>query len=237
MYDYFFLTSNGYIDRFGCREALIYAYAGRFSMTNDDTHFYFGHVLGATAKIDKVKEIYKNLCDTIWKGNIKYKIVQLKELKKNYSQEIDEYKERYPNTVVIKIDRNVNPRDISLILYLSWFGLIPDISSETRKYYIAKKYTDKIPNTYDDNHNSVGNNLISGNGPNKYMSNMYSWTSRRDLYSELERLYFEHTDEFDWDNAVNSTDIFGIPSTTDEYYDEDDNDEDDEDDDDEEENN
>ena len=236
MYDYFFLTSNGYIDRFGCREALIYAYANRFNMTNDDTHFYFGHVLGATAKIDKVKEVYKNLCDTIWKGNIEYKIVQLKELKKDCSQEIDKYKKEYPNTVVIKIDRNVNPRDISLILYLSWFGLIPDIDSSTRKYYIAKKYTDKIPNTYSDT-NTVFNNLTGGNGPNLYMSRLYN--QNFNLYNELDSLYLEHTDEFDWDNAVNSTDIFGIPSTTDEYYDddEDDNDEDDEDDDDEEENN
>lgn len=207
MYDYFIINNTGLCDRHSCRESLIYTYANCFIYTNEKTHFYFGHVISDGGNIDKIKDSYKTLCDTIWKGSIPYEIVQFKDIKDCINSYVKEYQRHYPKTVLIRIPRNVNPPDISLILYLSWFGLTLDLSYSTKIYYIAKKYTEEILNIYPTEGNTINDNLVGGNGPCLYISKLER--NQPELYVTLLNLYKSHINEFSYSNSIDTETVYG----------------------------
>lgn len=222
MYNYFlFNTADKYHDnsyRFTCRETLIRQYSYRYPADN----FYFGHVAFQYANLKEIKNIYKTLCDEVWKGNVPYEIIELKDIEDCECRSYFYHLELYPNNPLIKIPNNINPLDISLILLLSWYGKIPSIGLQEKQYFITKKYSDLIPNFYDDTNSPQYLGQISGNGPRKYIDML----ERADLilYNRISKLYPTYNvEEFKTNNRINSDSIYGEEKVYDEDYDEDDN--------------
>jgi hypothetical protein len=80
---------------------------------------------------------------------------------------------------MIKVNKIVNPADISLILWASWFG-ISNLRDLNRDYYIVKKCSGLIPDLYS---RDIDN--IYFDGPRSYMQSIKSKLSLRDHVREV----------------------------------------------------
>lgn len=188
MYDYFLLdnfsNSSSHAYRYGCREYLIKSYALRTMLPVEDSVFYFGHV-NSNFSYD-----YSKLCNEVWKGQVPFEIVKLKDIPvcPNNPPMFHDWLRDFGEKTLVKIGNNIHPPDISLILYVSWYGKTFNMHNEVKQYYFAKVYSDLIPNFYTGDNNAMRNSLINGNGPERYMSrlsgdNYSSYSQIRDLAS------------------------------------------------------
>jgi hypothetical protein len=80
---------------------------------------------------------------------------------------------------LLKIKGIVNPCDISLILYLSWYGT----TNSLKKYVLTKRYTgnDIIPDLYKDM------SEYGYDGPESYIYSLYG-----EEYKQIEDISEEH---------------------------------------------
>lgn len=181
MYDYILLSESNLCRKFSCRESLIYGYSD-YASSNHKQYFYFGHVSYQDG--DKITRIYTTLCNEIWKDKVPFEIVKIKDINiyNSYgSQDFEATVEDYPELPLIKIS-NVFPIDLSLILYMSWYG-ITDLGN-IKRYFAARKYSDLIPNEYQG---------FMGNGPDSYI--YYSTRGNYDLLNKINDVVSSHEDD------------------------------------------
>jgi hypothetical protein len=174
-------------NRFSCRESFISAYRSTiknyYNRKYANIPIYFGH---AERDIEKVVERYVPFCNEIWRGKVKFELIELKDID---SIEAKYYYKCYgSNPILIKTIGVVNPLDISLILYYTWFGNFGGYIN-LKKYYLAKKYSDLIPNYL--------TNLRCGHG---YYTGPYTYIGELSIYnyflfSQINQIYSEHSSE------------------------------------------
>lgn len=191
MYDYYlFDNSNGcynYNNRFSCRELLIRKYAETTITVFGSEVFYFGHATNFRLG-------YKEVIDEVWKGQVPYEIVLLKDIQ-CFSYDLYGHQRKHPNTQLVKIGNNIHPPDISLILYITGFGKTFGVNSRVIDYFFAKKYSDLIPNFYTEYNNAKSNYNTNANGPETYIYRL----ANRDytLVDRMHKLYLDHIDEWE----------------------------------------
>ena len=173
---------GGYSYKLTCRETLIRSYARRIVNSDEATVFYFGHAVEG-----KVMD-YTKLCNTIWKGEVPFEIIRLGDIKDCPNFEFNNFVNENPAIELIKIDRNVFSVDLSLILYVSWYGIAKYLNSGALTYYLGKLYTDFIPNTFTKEYGAYKLSQTTGYGPEGFMNNlMYThpdqWAQLKELYN------------------------------------------------------
>jgi hypothetical protein len=136
---------------FGCRETLINsieAYSEKFIDESDDI-LYFGHrcyMNNAQVIQEALTNNCLNICKDLWKDTtINCELIQLKDVKNDLVKA--RISEKELNNTVVAVDKKVNPFDLSLILWLAWYGFA-SLRSHNRNYYIIKKFSDLIPDLY-----------------------------------------------------------------------------------------
>jgi hypothetical protein len=176
----------------GCRETAIGNYNRYIQYSNKaltPDPLYFCHV----HKNLKIQELLTqnclNMCKDVWK-NVPCEIVKFSEIKdcsqvKNYHYQ-PPYGTDYSNQLLVKVDNLVNPVDISLVLWCAWFS-IKALRGNNRKYYIIKKCSDLIPDTYP--------GIQTGgffNGPDTFISSIYNYYySNRELRTSINKVLEE----------------------------------------------
>jgi hypothetical protein len=179
---------NDYLTLRSCREFCVkYLYRFMKYSPEKERNIYFSHyeVTGSEKANLKLPE----LASKIWKDkSIEFELVKLTDIKDSTvaTQYVNIWKEEYPdllNTQLLKVNKYINPLDLSLLLYLSWFGVQNIGETAMKKYLFAKLNTDLIPDLYT---KKIGELISSDivNGPVSFVQNM-----RLTEFNKLTELY------------------------------------------------
>jgi hypothetical protein len=180
--------SNQYLTRRTCREFCVrYLYGFMEHSPKKERNVYFGHYKVAGSEKANLK--LPELASKIWKDkSIEFELVKLTDIKDSTvaAQYVNIWKEEAPNllnTQLLKVNKYINPLDLSLLLYLSWWGISNIEETAMKKYLFAKLNTDLIPDLCTE---KIGELISSDtvNGPVSFINNM-----RLSEHTKLTELY------------------------------------------------
>jgi hypothetical protein len=189
-YTFFIQSLRRYSSFYTCRESLSSTYTyivrNKPELVSSDKFIYFGHLECSQEVIDK----YLPACKLVWGDRVVYDLVDLDKVKNKYAKDSLADEGYYStNTTLVRVKGMVNPFDISLILYLSYKDQYAiEYNNYTNMYFIAKKYTDLIPDTF----YGYRSNFWA-NGPSSYISGLRQYEPEE--YNTITKLYLEHKDE------------------------------------------
>jgi hypothetical protein len=172
-----------------CREILGSDYINiirrHYGLKDSDRFTYFGHYKPYSSVVDK----YLTVCKLIWGDRLEYDLINLDNVR-NVGVKRGLYNVgKDPNNItLIRVKGMVNPWDMSLILFMAWKSSYNQ-SMQTEMYFIAKKYTNLIPDKLSDM--KYGRGYF--NGPASYISNLSTFD--KITYEIIHKLYLEHKDE------------------------------------------
>jgi hypothetical protein len=161
----------------GCRETLIGSFKNYISRENPklvDDNYFFCHIHRNLQIQELLTQNCLNLCRDIWKDkSINCEIIKFKDIN---SKQVTEHKStqysNYSDLLMIKVNKIINPIDISLILWASWYG-INRLRGDNRKYYVIKKCSDLFPDLYIPN----SEDRTYYNGPRSFMQSLKYYSS------------------------------------------------------------
>lgn len=177
-------------NRYSCRETLCNYYR-RNTRSAYNRRFvgipvYFGH--NYQVSNNNFVDRYLPFCKEIWGDRVKYELVNLKDITSS-TEAINWYKSNPQDITLIKTTGLVNPLDISLILFYTWFGNFQG-HTDLKRYFIAKKYSDLIPDYRKSLH--CWNGFY--NGPESYINHALYYHNNH-LYDQINNLYLQHSGE------------------------------------------
>jgi hypothetical protein len=205
-YSLFDLHAGEHGPKFGCREFVIYYIRYLMNKVEEkdypNINFYFGHTVDKVTKT--VVDKYIPFANEIWKDKVNVSLVNLYDIED--SPDVEYCKKpgtkyditfdsalQYKDVPLVKITGAVNPLDVSLLLLMSWFG--KEFSSdELEKYYLAKKHTDLIQDSYtsfDYVYSPYSRSRV--NGPETYMTYLDNYN--KTLYNQINENYLLHKGE------------------------------------------
>jgi hypothetical protein len=179
-----------------CREIVIYYYEKqllRFKEEKDypDINLYIGHDF--TNSNPEIVSRYISFANEIWKNKVEVSLVNLYDIDDSPDVKLckdlftgKKYSEREPihfvDVPLLKIHSAVNSLDLSIFLHTTWYNKT-FANSKTEMYYLAKKYTDLIPDTFFSIYNLRYNIYNIPNGPETYLE--YLQENNIELYNKI----------------------------------------------------
>lgn len=180
-----------------CREYFVRALAKIYDCLPDrDLNIYFGHSDMINKSYSVASDINTKLLEysnLLWKDKtIVCELVSINDIKDSVHAE--RYKEAYSisDIPLLKVNKKVNPFDVSLLLTLSWNGKYVLDVPEHKFYFFAKRFTNLIPDLCPEDINYLlydGDGNYKIDGPASYYEHL-SLVTRTKI-----RLLFEENKE------------------------------------------
>lgn len=207
MQNYLFFMSNksiqtqsswNYRNKYTCREIILRDYdrlmVGVPVEDYPKINLYFGHGMDTKPEI---VERYIPFCNEIWKNRFEVSIVNSWDI--TDSPDIDwcksEFKkgmDSFGNYPLIKVCGAANPEDLSLLLHTTWYNKVMQ-SQYLKMYYLARKYSDLIPDWFDFYYNTRPGAYLYVTGPGLYITWQEKYNNK--LFNDINKVYEEHKGE------------------------------------------